>query len=99
MDDQSTPAYKDSMAAGLSQTPGGLGRLHLDHVEGLRALAALVVYVNHAYAQSKPMGAPDFLHGVLSPFTYSMVAGHLSVTVFIVVSGFCLTLPVVAAGD
>ena len=61
MDDQSTPAYKDSMAAGLSQTPGRLERLerlHLDHVEGLRALAALVVYVNHAYAQSKPMGAP-----------------------------------------
>jgi peptidoglycan/LPS O-acetylase OafA/YrhL len=27
-----------------------------------------------------------------------MVAGHLSVTVFIVVSGFCLTLPVVAQG-
>jgi len=96
MDDQSTPEYKNPMAGGSNRLTE---RLRLDHVEGMRALAALLVYVNHAYAQSKPMGAPDFLNGVLSLFTYSMVAGHLAVTVFIVISGFCLTLPVVAAGD
>jgi peptidoglycan/LPS O-acetylase OafA/YrhL len=75
------------------------GSIHLTHVEGLRALAAYVVFINHAYAQvwmSRQMPSPPWF---LSPFTYSMVAGHLSVTVFIVISGFCLMLPVVRAGD
>jgi peptidoglycan/LPS O-acetylase OafA/YrhL len=72
---------------------------HLDYVEGLRAIAALIVYVNHAYAQAWNPMAGHFPPAVLSPLTYSLVAGHLSVTVFIVISGFCLTLPVVAAGD
>ena len=74
-------------------------RIHLKHVEGMRAIAALVVYVNHAYAQSWNPGKPEFPGGILSGFTYFMVAGHLSVTVFIVISGFCLTLPVVGSGD
>lgn len=74
-------------------------RLHLAHVEGLRAVAALTVYVNHAYAQSWSVGLNEFPSGVLSLFSYSLVAGHLAVSVFIVISGFCLALPVVAAGD
>ena len=64
----------------------------------MRALAALVVYVNHAYAQTwNPLyhQEPD---GIFKLAQASMVAGHLSVTVFIVLSGFCLTLPVVANG-
>jgi len=74
-------------------------RLHLSHVEGLRALAALTVFVNHAYAQTWTEWAGERAPGVLSLFGYSMVAGHLAVSVFIVISGFCLTLPVVDAGD
>ena len=85
-----------SVTIGQKETP----RLHLKHVEGLRALAALVVFVNHAYGQvwegSDSVGGPG---GVLAPLSYSMVAGHLAVTVFIVVSGFCLTMPVVRSGD
>jgi peptidoglycan/LPS O-acetylase OafA/YrhL len=65
----------------------------------MRALAALVVYLNHAYAEvwnpQYGQAAPGYLH----PMMYSLVAGHLSVTIFIVISGFCLTLPVVRAGD
>lgn len=75
------------------------GPLHLTHVEGLRALAAYVVFINHAYAQvwmSAQMPTPPWY---LSPFVYAMVAGHLSVTVFIVISGFCLMLPVARAGN
>jgi peptidoglycan/LPS O-acetylase OafA/YrhL len=72
---------------------------HLRHVEGMRALAALTVFVNHAYAQvwegPADRGDPS---AALAPLSYSLVAGHLAVTVFIVVSGFCLTLPV-ARGD
>jgi peptidoglycan/LPS O-acetylase OafA/YrhL len=75
----------------------GPGTLHLAHVEGLRALAAYVVFVNHAYAQAFRGGlaVPPWY---LAPFTFSMIAGHLSVAVFIVISGFCLMLPVVRAG-
>ncbi len=76
-----------------------LPRLHLTHVEGLRALAALVVYVNHAYAQSWNPGLDQFPEGPLSLFTYSLVAGHFAVSVFIVISGFCLALPAIDGND
>lgn len=75
-----------------------LPRLHLTHVEGLRALAALVVYVNHAYAQSWNPMQDQFPTGPLSLFTYSLVAGHFAVSVFIAISGFCLALPVIDNG-
>ncbi|MEI9941343.1 MAG: acyltransferase [Pseudomonadota bacterium] len=81
-------------------TPGPAqetSRMHLDHVDGLRALAALVVYVNHAYAQVTT-GDAVALSSPWSLARFSMVAGHLSVTVFIVISGFCLTLPMIANG-
>jgi peptidoglycan/LPS O-acetylase OafA/YrhL len=64
----------------------------------LRALAAYVVFINHAFAQVWEGGGKE-PPGFLSLVTYSMVAGHLSVTVFIVISGFCLMLPVVRAGN
>jgi peptidoglycan/LPS O-acetylase OafA/YrhL len=63
----------------------------------MRALAALVVFVNHAYAQAWDTVRSEHPGGIFSPFQYFMVAGHLSVTVFIVISGFCLALPIVAA--
>src|SRR5260221_1534667 len=72
---------------------------HLKHVEGLRALACIVVFVNHAYGQTWATGNNQFPSGILSLFTYSLVAGHLAVTVFIVISGFCLALPVIANVD
>jgi peptidoglycan/LPS O-acetylase OafA/YrhL len=71
-------------------TPG-----HLTHVEGMRALAAYVVFINHAYAQVWNGFRDQYPPKILSPLSYFLVAGHLSVTVFIVISGFCLTLPVV----
>jgi peptidoglycan/LPS O-acetylase OafA/YrhL len=72
-------------------------KLRLDHVDGIRATAALVVFVNHAFAQVYAyVGYPS---GILSIFNYSMIAGHLAVTVFIVVSGFCLALPVMNHGE
>lgn len=71
-------------------------KARLDYVDGLRALAALVVFVNHAYAQIYNRvytPAPSFRWA-----RWSLVAGHLSVTVFIVISGFCLALPVIDQG-
>src|SRR5882672_449165 len=76
--------------------PAPAARMHWTQVDGLRAAAALVVYVNHAYAQCWNPLRDVFPTGAMSAFSYSLIAGHLSVTVFIVVSGFCLTLPVIA---
>ncbi len=73
-------------------------RPHLKHVDGMRALAALIVFINHSYAQAYDPIQKEHPGGIFAPFEYSMVLGHLSVTVFIVISGFCLALPVVAAG-
>ena len=77
------------MSEALTPAPPRKGseRLHLSHVEGLRALAALMVYVNHAYAQTWYPPAGEYASGVLSVFAYSLIAGHLSVSVFIVISG------------
>lgn len=89
-------------AAATTSTAQGAGgsaaRLRIDYVDGMRALAALVVYVNHAYAQTWNPLYHQEPSGVFKLAQASMVAGHLSVTVFIVLSGFCLTLPVVANG-
>lgn len=80
-----------SSVAAVRQAPA-----HLRHVEGLRAIAALVVYVNHAYGQTWNCMSGQFPSSwFMSLFTYSLVAGHMAVAVFIVISGFCLTLPVV----
>lgn len=78
----------------MSESVAHRAPLHLDHVDGLRAIAALVVYANHAYAQvsSSDTVALRFPYALAQS---TMVVGHLCVTVFIVLSGFCLTLPVV----
>lgn len=83
----------------MPDAPRAAGPVHLTHVDGLRAIAAFVVFVNHAYAQVWNAFWGQFPPSSLSLLTYSLVAGHLSVTVFIVISGFCLMLPVVRAGN
>jgi peptidoglycan/LPS O-acetylase OafA/YrhL len=66
--------------------PGSAGRL--DFLDGIRALAALLVVVHHVYL-TVYSGFPDNTGPtVLTPLLY----GHFGVTVFIVVSGFSLGL-------
>ena len=77
----------------ITAPPGERGpRLHLKYIDGLRALAALYVLVLHfiprSYATQPPQGLLKLLAKVLSQ-------GHFAVSVFIVISGFCLMLPVV----
>ena len=68
-------------------------RLHLDFLDGIRALAALYVVLGHS-----------FLFGFASHtsprswLTHWLVYVHFAVVVFIVVSGFCLALPVIRHG-
>lgn len=81
-----------------TQTPAP-PRLRLDYVDGMRAVAALVVVMNHAYAQAWCAFYDQFPAAEFTFLTYSLAVGHLAVSVFIVISGFCLYLPVARTGD
>lgn len=75
--------------------PGGM---RLDYVDGLRALAALYVVIHHCWLEIWP-----FLHyrtpsGPLLYLTGWLEYGHFAVSLFIVLSGLCLSLPLVRAG-
>ena len=87
---------KDALAGSKTATvpaPPEERKNYLVFVEGLRALAALVVVFNHFYLELwLDRGVPPAPYGFLS---YLLIFGHLSVSVFIVISGFCLMLPVV----
>ncbi len=73
-------------------------RLHIDYIDGMRAVAALVVVLNHSYGQAWCAFYGQFPPPNLSFLTYSLAIGHLAVSVFIVISGFCLFIPVARAG-
>lgn len=90
------PAFPPPPApqAGARLYPSADGHLHLAAVDGLRALAALFVVAHHIhrtlwYPHSPPPG--------IRPFVAPLLYGHYAVSVFIVISGFCLMLPVVRA--
>ena len=69
---------------------------HLDHLDGLRALAALFVVLHHSWLTVWPTIYNREPHGLARPLTWVFLYGHFAVAVFIVLSGFCLMLPVVA---
>ncbi|HEX3550189.1 MAG TPA: acyltransferase [Candidatus Elarobacter sp.] len=68
-------------------------RTYFPHVEGFRGVAALYVFLYHAW-QSAVAHAGATLT-VLLPFTLPWLQfGHFAVSVFIVISGYCLGMPV-----
>lgn len=67
---------------------------HLPFLDGMRAVAALTVLGNHIYAQVWTPSFQKFPPPQLHVLTQFLVIGHLAVSVFIVISGFCLMLPV-----
>lgn len=69
-------------------------------LDGIRGLAALYVVLHHAYleiVQPLPPGFPNrvLFERLLAPLRY----GHHAVAVFIVLSGYCLMLPIVRSGS
>ncbi len=80
------PPRKDVLTS-----PARAGKIHLDYLDGLRGLAALFVvahHIRHTYTKVPLSGIAGFCSNWL-------LHGHLSVDLFIVLSGFCLMLPVV----
>jgi peptidoglycan/LPS O-acetylase OafA/YrhL len=84
--------------ASVGQEVGSEVRLsepgRLAYVDGLRALAALYVVVTHAVLIAAPVHHGTRTEGARPSW---LPPGHFAVAVFIVVSGFCLTLPIVRA--
>src|SRR5438270_2616521 len=62
----------------------------LPFLDGLRGLAAVYVVLHHAAMMVPPAG----LGGVGSAARFVFRHGHYAVAVFIVLSGYCLMLPV-----
>lgn len=93
------PITADSTIPAKAQIPAK-ARVHLGYLDGIRGLAALYVALGHALLQAFPLftrpGTYPDLHawkmlGVLRE-------GHDAVSIFIVLSGFCLMIPVTRAG-
>lgn len=77
------------------EAPRKTGRIRLEYLDGLRGLAALYVALCHTYFQVNPdvLQSPSVS---LLPVGWDVLRhGHLAVGLFIVLSGYCLTLPVV----
>ena len=67
--------------------------LHVDYLDGIRAVAALYVVIHHAFLQIPNSDTNAVGFQILEfPFRF----GRFAVDLFIVLSGFCLMLPVVA---
>jgi len=67
----------------------------IDFLDGLRGLAALYVVLHHAAL----MIAPANLSGPFSSVRYLLRHGHYAVSLFVVLSGYCLMLRVLVSGD
>ena len=74
-------------------------RIHIGFIDALRALAALYVMFGHAFAQLVPY---EQILADINPRSEKILSfinvalfrhGHLAVAVFIVISGYCLMLP------
>jgi peptidoglycan/LPS O-acetylase OafA/YrhL len=69
---------------------------HLTYLDGVRGLAAVYVVLYHA---SVPTWAGGPLPGKMQTFIKFLTYGHFSVAVFIVLSGYCLMMPVAQSSD
>lgn len=86
----------------MQSKPEQSKKLHLPFLDGIRAVAALYVVVNHVSSQLVlhwPKDKPSLDSSRLGHILKLLLAeGHTAVTAFIILSGFCLMLPVASSG-
>jgi peptidoglycan/LPS O-acetylase OafA/YrhL len=71
-------------------------RGHLNHLDGMRALAAIYVVLHHAFLQSWPtIDVAAMRSNPKNWPLFTLAFGHSAVTAFIAISGFSLALPIV----
>ena len=87
-------AATNSIPASSSST-----RLRLHYLDGLRGLAALYVVIFHVYLEASYRWTGFVLPRKLWLASQWMIYGHSAVVVFIVLSGYCLMLPVIRSAD
>src|SRR5437764_1116801 len=74
------------------------GSAHLRYLDGIRGLAALYVLFTHL-PQARLIEATHYVR-ILNMLDFALLGfGHYAVDVFIVLSGYCLMLPVVSTAD
>lgn len=71
-------------------------RIRLEHLDGMRGIAALYVLLGHAFVSIRP--ELEQLNPLALKLLKFLDAGHFAVAIFIVLSGYCLMLPVVRSG-
>src|ERR1700678_2203642 len=87
---------KQSLGSARSSGPS---RIHLGFIDALRALASLYVVIYHALGELEPYKAGLVAAHPRGYFVFSIIVvsfwryGHIAVAIFIVISGFCLMLP------
>ena len=74
-------------------------RPHLDFLDGIRGLAALYVTLHHAYMNVAWLTDGKSLPRWLNSATRWLAYGGYAVAVFIVLSGYCLMIPVARTPD
>ena len=72
-------------------------RTFYPHVEGLRGVAALYVFLFHVWQAGIEHPATATLALLFGATWWLLQYGHFAVAAFIVISGFCLALPVAAS--
>ena len=83
----------------LRRTEKSPSGLRLEYLDGLRGLTALYVVLFHCRSEFTWRQADGGFSPLLRAATEWMNFGHYAVVVFIVLSGYCLMLPVVRSRD
>src|SRR5947209_8124134 len=90
--DRSVPNSAFRIPHSAFREPSGAQRL--DFVDGLRALACLSVVLHHLVSCVWDAASHQLPSGPWRHLLFLALFGRLAVALFIVISGFCLMLPV-----